>query len=191
VTTAPVATTAGLCVLVSRRPYDIERKGPARIARSFVIEFFIRCSSYTCPRSLVTQVASECRQLRRDCHDRIVRKRVEARTIASAKTEIKIKAPKRYKNTKGGEETNFDAKRRRQNNIRTKESVANYRRMNSESDFVVRGGDGYWVMCGRRPRVKGFFGCQLAVGCKSCVRPVCAALIAAGHDVIRRSGPYH
>jgi hypothetical protein len=149
VTTAPVATTAGLCVLVSRWPYDIERKGPARIARSFVIEFFIRCSSYTCPRSLVTQVASECRQLRRDCHDRIVRKRVEARTIASAKTEIKIKAPKRYKNTKGGEETNFDAKRRRQNNIRTKESVANYRRMNSESDFVVRGGDGYWVNSGQ------------------------------------------
>jgi hypothetical protein len=41
----------------------------------------------------------------------------------------------------------------------------------------------------RRPRVKGFFGFQLAVGCKSCVRPVCAAHMAAGPDVIRRSGP--
>jgi hypothetical protein len=35
------------------------------------------------------------------------------------------------------------------------------------------------------------FGFLLAVGCKSCVRPVCAALIAAGPDVIRRSSPYH
>jgi hypothetical protein len=47
-----------------------------------------------------------------------------------------------------------------------------------------------WVMCGRRPRVKGFFGSQLAVGCKSCVRPVGAALMTAGPDVIRRSSPY-
>jgi len=47
-----------------------------------------------------------------------------------------------------------------------------------------------WVMCGRRPRVKGFFGFLLAVGCKSCVRPVCAVLMTAGPDVIRRSGPY-
>jgi len=46
-----------------------------------------------------------------------------------------------------------------------------------------------WVMCGRRPWVKGSFGCQLAVGCKSCVRPVCAAHMAAGPDVIRGSGP--
>jgi len=38
---------------------------------------------------------------------------------------------------------------------------------------------------------RGSFGFLLAVGCKSCVRPVCAALIAAGLDVIRRSGPYH
>src|SRR6516165_68457 len=30
----------------------------------------------------------------------------------------------------------------------------------------------------------------LAVGCKSCVRPVCAVLMTAGPDVIRRSGPY-
>jgi hypothetical protein len=52
----------------------------------------------------------------------------------------------------------------------------------------VSSGD-IWVMCGRRPRVKGFFGFQLAVGCKSCVRPVCAAHMAAGPDVIRRSGP--
>ena len=47
-----------------------------------------------------------------------------------------------------------------------------------------------WVMCGRHPRVKGFFGFLLAVGCKSCVRPVCAVLMTAGPDVIRRSGPY-
>jgi hypothetical protein len=46
------------------------------------------------------------------------------------------------------------------------------------------------VMCGRHPRVKGFFGFLLAVGCKSCVRPVCAVLMTAGPDVIRRSGPY-
>src|ERR1700730_9630470 len=45
-------------------------------------------------------------------------------------------------------------------------------------------------MCGRHPRVKGFFGFLLAVGCKSCVRPVCAVLMTAGPDVIRRSGPY-
>jgi hypothetical protein len=38
---------------------------------------------------------------------------------------------------------------------------------------------------------RDFFGFLLAVGCKSCVRPVCAALLAAGPDVIRRSGPYH
>ena len=31
----------------------------------------------------------------------------------------------------------------------------------------------------------------LAVGWKSCVRPVYAAHMAAGPDVIRRSGPYH
>src|SRR5665213_1200567 len=37
---------------------------------------------------------------------------------------------------------------------------------------------------------RGSFGFLLAVGCKSCVRPVCAALIAAGPDVIRRSSPY-
>jgi hypothetical protein len=53
------------------------------------------------------------------------------------------------------------------------------------------GNRGLWVMCGRRPRVKGLFGFQLAVGCKSCVRPVCAVLMTAGLDVIRRSGPYH
>jgi hypothetical protein len=35
------------------------------------------------------------------------------------------------------------------------------------------------------------FGFLLAVGCKSCVRPVCAVLMTAGPDVIRRSGPYH
>ena len=35
------------------------------------------------------------------------------------------------------------------------------------------------------------FGFLLAVGCKSCVRPVCAAFMTAGPDVIRRSGPYH
>ena len=46
------------------------------------------------------------------------------------------------------------------------------------------------VMCGRHPRVKGFW-LLLAVGCKSCVRPVCAALMTAGPDVIHRSGPYH
>ena len=40
----------------------------------------------------------------------------------------------------------------------------------------------FGVMCGRRPRVKGSFRCQLAVGCKSCVRPVCAAHMAAGPD---------
>jgi hypothetical protein len=38
---------------------------------------------------------------------------------------------------------------------------------------------------------RDFFGFLLAVGCKSCVRPVCAALLAAGPDVIRGSGPYH
>ena len=36
-----------------------------------------------------------------------------------------------------------------------------------------------------------FFGFLLAVGCKSCVRPVCAVPMTAGPDVIRRSGPYH
>jgi hypothetical protein len=46
-------------------------------------------------------------------------------------------------------------------------------------------------MFGRSPRVKGFFGSQLAVGCKSFVRPVGAALMTAGPDVIRRSSPYH
>src|SRR6476469_223566 len=35
-----------------------------------------------------------------------------------------------------------------------------------------------------------FFGFLLAVGCKSCVRPVCSVLMTAGPDVIRRSGPY-
>ena len=39
------------------------------------------------------------------------------------------------------------------------------------------------------PAGQGFFGFQLAVGCKSCVRPVCAVLMTAGPDVIRRSGP--
>ena len=38
---------------------------------------------------------------------------------------------------------------------------------------------------------RDFFGFLLAVGCKSCVRPVCAVLMTAGPDVIRRSGPYH
>jgi len=37
---------------------------------------------------------------------------------------------------------------------------------------------------------RDFFGFLLAVGCKSCVRPVCAVLMTAGPDVIRRSGPY-
>jgi hypothetical protein len=36
---------------------------------------------------------------------------------------------------------------------------------------------------------RDFFGFLLAVGCKSCVRPVCAVLMTAGPDVIRRSGP--
>src|SRR6476620_406104 len=36
-----------------------------------------------------------------------------------------------------------------------------------------------------------FFGSLLEVGCKSCVRPVCAVPMTAGPDVIRRSGPYH
>src|SRR6516225_8790527 len=40
------------------------------------------------------------------------------------------------------------------------------------------------------PTGQGIFGFLLAVGCKSCVRPVCAALMTAGPDVIRRSGPY-
>jgi hypothetical protein len=40
------------------------------------------------------------------------------------------------------------------------------------------------------PTGQGFFWLLLAVGCKSCVRPVCAALMTAGPDVIRRSGPY-
>jgi hypothetical protein len=40
------------------------------------------------------------------------------------------------------------------------------------------------------PTGQGIFGFLFAVGCKPCVRPVCAALIAAGPDVIRRSGPY-
>src|SRR5208283_5272774 len=34
------------------------------------------------------------------------------------------------------------------------------------------------------------FGFLLAVGCKSCVRPVCAVPMTAGPDVIRRSSPY-
>lgn len=38
---------------------------------------------------------------------------------------------------------------------------------------------------------RDLFGFLLAVGCKSCVRPVCAVLMTAGPDVIRRSGPYH
>jgi hypothetical protein len=37
-------------------------------------------------------------------------------------------------------------------------------------------------------RAQGFFGFQLAGGCKSCVRPVCAVLMTADPDVIRRSG---
>jgi hypothetical protein len=41
-----------------------------------------------------------------------------------------------------------------------------------------------WVMCGRRPLVKGFSGDLRLVGCKSCVRPVCAAVVTAGPDVI-------
>jgi hypothetical protein len=40
------------------------------------------------------------------------------------------------------------------------------------------------------PTGQGIFGFLLAVGCKSCVRPVCAVLMTAGPDVIRRSGPY-
>jgi hypothetical protein len=51
-----------------------------------------------------------------------------------------------------------------------------------------------WSLMGHvwtAPTGQGIFGSQLAVGCKSCVRPVGAALIAAGLDVIRRSGPYH
>jgi len=55
---------------------------------------------------------------------------------------------------------------------------------NWHSEGRLRGGGcQIGVMCGRRPRVKGSFGCQLAVGCKSCVRPVCAAHMAAGPDV--------
>jgi len=44
-----------------------------------------------------------------------------------------------------------------------------------------------WVieLLGRRPTK------VVAVGCKSCVRPVCAVLMTAGPDVIRRSGPFH
>ena len=38
---------------------------------------------------------------------------------------------------------------------------------------------------------RDLFGFLLAVGCKSCVRPVCAVPMTAGPDVIRRSGPYH
>jgi hypothetical protein len=40
------------------------------------------------------------------------------------------------------------------------------------------------------PTGQGIFWLLLAVGCKSCVRPVCAVLMTAGPDVIRRSGPY-
>jgi len=36
---------------------------------------------------------------------------------------------------------------------------------------------------------QGIFGFLLTVGRKSCVRPVCAVLVTAGPDVIRRSGP--
>ena len=46
------------------------------------------------------------------------------------------------------------------------------------------------VMCGRRPRVKWF----LASACgrvQVMCRPVCAVLLTAGPDVIRRSGPNH
>jgi hypothetical protein len=39
---------------------------------------------------------------------------------------------------------------------------------------------------GHRNEIVAF---QLAVGCKSCVRPVCAVLMTAGPDVIRTSGP--
>jgi hypothetical protein len=39
------------------------------------------------------------------------------------------------------------------------------------------------------PTGQGIFGFLLAVG--SCVRPVCTALMTAGPDVIRKSGPYH
>jgi hypothetical protein len=42
-----------------------------------------------------------------------------------------------------------------------------------------------------RQGARVLFGFLLAVGCKSCVRPVCAVPMTAGPDVIRRSGPYH
>ena len=48
----------------------------------------------------------------------------------------------------------------------------------------------HWVMCGRRPRVKGFFwlsACgRVQVMCPACL---CGAM-TAGPDVIRRSSPY-
>jgi hypothetical protein len=43
-------------------------------------------------------------------------------------------------------------------------------------------------MCGRCPRSRIFWRSALAGGCKSCVRPVCAVLMTADPDVIRRSG---
>jgi hypothetical protein len=53
---------------------------------------------------------------------------------------------------------------------------------------VTAARDGSCVDGARGSRV---FWLQLAVGCKSCVRPVCAVLMTAGPDVIRRSGPNH
>src|SRR5262245_43858139 len=49
---------------------------------------------------------------------------------------------------------------------------------------------GYLNTDGVDDRFQGIFWLLLAVGCKSCVRPVCAVLMTAGLDVIRRSGPY-
>jgi hypothetical protein len=41
------------------------------------------------------------------------------------------------------------------------------------------------------PTGQGIFWFSAWVGRKSCVRPVGAALMTAGPDVIRRSSPYH
>ena len=46
-----------------------------------------------------------------------------------------------------------------------------------------------WVMCGRRPFGKAFLMFMHIGRVQSCVRPVYVALIAAGPNAIRRSGP--
>ena len=49
----------------------------------------------------------------------------------------------------------------------------------------------FWAMCGRRPRVKGYLAISLRSGASHVSGLLCAAHMAAGPDVIRRSGPNH